>query len=555
MLHLPVRQVIRLFSIYRIVVRYGLDELILSTKIFRPLRLFAYLTPGYWLRPKHLTRGGRIRLALEELGPIFVKFGQILSTRRDLLPDDVAIELAKLQDNVSPFSGEIARHILEHAYGRPLSEVFAEFNYTPLAAASIAQVHAARLHNGRKVVVKVLRPGIKNMIHRDIELLYLIADLTNRYWTEGRRLRPREVVSEFEKNLDNELDLLQEAASATQLRRNFQNSDLLYIPEVEWDYTQSNVMVLERISGVPISDIATLKRLRINFQYLAEVGVEIFFTQVFRDNFFHADMHPGNIFVDTSDPFHPHYIAVDFGIMGTLSQDDQHYLAANFLAFFRRDYHRVAELHVHSGWIPANTRIEEFEGAIRSVCEPIFDKPLKEISFGLVLLRLFQTARRFNMEVQPQLVLLQKTLLNIEGLGRQLYPELDLWKTAKPYLERWMDERVGVRAFFKGIRTNLPLWAEKLPELPMLFYEALQQHHIQSVQLKRLNHEVGELRQEIKRHHSRLSVVLTGLALIFTASFFLSIQSWSLANSPMVGLTLGIIGSLMLLSALLKTKS
>jgi len=549
MRHLPIRQGLRLLTIFRIIVRYGIDEIVLSTKLLRPLRIFSYLTPGYWLRPKHLTRGMRIRLAIEELGPIFVKFGQILSTRRDLLPDDVAIELAKLQDNVPPFSNQIARQILEHTYGRPLPEVFASFEEAPLAAASIAQVHVAHLPNGREVVVKILRPGIKTIIQKDIQLLYLFADLANHYWPDGRRLRPREVIAEFEKNLENELDLMQEAANATQLRRNFQHTDLLYVPEVEWDYTRSNVLVLERISGIPISDIESLKRHRINFQHLAEIGVEIFFTQVFRDNFFHADMHPGNIFVDVTDPEHPHYIAVDFGIMGTLSQPDQHYLAANFLAFFRRDYHKVAELHVTSEWVPPETRVEEFEGAIRSVCEPIFDKPLKEISFGLVLLRLFQTARRFNVEVQPQLVLLQKTLLNIEGLGRQLYPDLDLWKTAKPYLERWMDERVGFRAFFHGLQTNLPLWAEKLPDLPLLIHEALSQRKVQVANLKRFNRELQDLKLTMRHLHERLVLILVSGTFLISASLILSLQPWPGWNLPLIGVGLGGMGTILLLLA------
>ncbi len=555
MLHLPIRQITRLFGIYQVIVRYGLDELILSTKLFGPLHLLGYLTPGYWLRPKHLSRGMRIRLALEELGPIFVKFGQILSTRRDLLPDDVAVELARLQDRVPPFDGQLARQILERTYGHSLEEVFSEFNEQPLAAASIAQVHAARLHNGREVVIKIVRPGIKPRIRKDIELLYLFADIANRYWSEGRRLRPREVVAEFEKNLYNELDLMQEAANATQLRRNFNQLDLLYIPEVEWNYTHPNCLVMERIHGVPISDIATLRQQGTNFKYLAESGVEIFFTQVFRDNFFHADMHPGNIFVDVSQPGRPHYIAVDFGIMGTLSQQDQHYLAANFLAFFRRDYHRVAELHVSSGWVPPNTRVEEFEGAIRSVCEPIFDRPLKEISFGLVLLRLFQTARRFNMEVQPQLVLLQKTLLNIEGLGRQLYPDLDLWKTAKPYLERWMDERVGFRAFFRGIRSNLPLWAEKLPDLPLLVHESLVQQQTQSERLKQLHQGLVELKGEIHHQQKRLQWVVIGSSLLFSASLILSLQAWKLWNMPLLGIVLGGAGCFLLLLALSTAKN
>ena len=549
-----IRQLIRLLTIYRVIVRYGLDELLLSTKLFRPLRLLAYFAPGYWLHHKDMTRGMRIRGALEELGPIFVKFGQILSTRRDLLPDDIALELAKLQDKVAPFDGEEACRILERAYHRPLHEIFAEFDRKPIAAASIAQVHAARLHNGREVIVKVLRPKIESFIRKDIELLYLFADIANRYWPEGRRLRPREVVAEFEKNLQDELDLIKEAANATQLRRNFKDSELLYIPEVEWDYTLSNVMVMERVSGTSISDIASLKRQGINFKYLAEAGVEIFFTQVFRDNFFHADMHPGNIFIDTHNPQRPFYIAVDFGIMGTLSKEDQHYLAANFLAFFRRDYRRVAELHVHSEWVPRGTRIEEFEGAIRSVCEPIFDKPLKEISFGMVLLHLFQTARRFQMEVQPQLVLLQKTLLNIEGIGRVLYPELDLWQTAKPFLERWMDERVGVRAFIKGIRANLPLWAETFPEFPMLIHETLTQRQADSGRLKQLNKEVTQLRQDMRHWRERLALILVGCALIISASIILSLKTWAIFNLNMLllGVVLGSMGSVMLLLALSK---
>ncbi|MDY6991594.1 MAG: ubiquinone biosynthesis regulatory protein kinase UbiB [Pseudomonadota bacterium] len=548
------RQAIRLVIIYGVIIRYGLDELLLSTKIFKPLRLLAYFTPGHWLRPQNLTRGERIRLAIEELGPIFVKFGQILSTRRDLLPDDIALELAKLQDKVAPFCGDEAREIIEHAYGCPLYEVFIEFDSIPIAAASIAQVHAARLHDGRRVVVKVVRPGIFNRIRRDIDVLYLFAQLTSRYWSEGKRLRPLEVVAEFEKNIYAELDLMQEAANATQLKRNFQDSELLYIPEVEWDYTQPTVMVMERISGVSISDLLTLQQQQVNLKHLAEIGVEIFFTQVFRDNFFHADMHPGNIFIDIQNPLRPHYIAVDFGIMGTLSQEDQQYLAANFLAFFRRDYRRVAELHLRSEWVPPNTRIEEFEGAIRSVCEPIFDKPLKEISFGMVLLRLFQTARRFNMQVQPQLVLLQKTLLNIEGLGRQLYPDLDLWQTAKPFLERWMDERVGFRAFFQGIRRNLPLWAEKMPELPLLIHEALNQQTLEAKQVKQIKQEIVQLRQEVQHQNDKLALILISCTLIVSASIILALKTWLISSveTLLLGLFLGIAGSVLLLFAWFK---
>jgi ubiquinone biosynthesis protein len=551
---LYLRRFFRLLTIYRIIIHYGIDELLLSTELLRSIKIFAYFTPGYWLRPKHLTRGMRVRLALEDLGPIFVKFGQILSTRRDLLPDDVALELAKLQDKVKPFHGDEARQIIETSYGKPLHQVFAFFNTEPIAAASIAQVHAAQLHDGRKMVVKVVRPGIAHAIQRDIELLYLLAELANKYWTEGRRLRPLEVVAEFEKNLHDELDLMLEAANATQLKRNFQHSKLLYVPEIEWNHTQRNVMVMERISGVPVSDIAELNRRNVNLKYLAETGVEIFFTQVFRDNFFHADMHPGNIFVNTDDPEKPFYIAVDFGIMGTLSREDQHYLAENFLAFFHRDYRRVAELHVRSEWVPAETRIEEFEGAIRSVCEPIFDKPLKDISFGLLLLRLFQTARRFQMEVQPQLVLLQKTLLNIEGLGRQLYPELDLWQTAKPFLERWMSERVGWRAFVQGVRDNLPLWAEKLPEMPILLHDALSQRPVEREQMKRLTFEIQQLRYEMQHQQQQSQLLWIGSTLLLCASIILALESKVVWNLPLLATLFGVTGTIMLTLGWLRSK-
>ena len=439
-------QALRLLHINRVLVRHGLDDIILATHLFRPIGFVRHLLPWNWLRGEdHRSRGERIRLTLEDLGPIFVKFGQMLSTRRDLLPDDIAGELAKLQDRVPPFAPAESRRIIEQAYGRPLAEVFAEFSEQPLASASIAQVHLARLFDGREAVVKVVRPGIARTIRRDIELLYLIAGLAQKYWREGRRLRPVEVVAEYEKTIFDELDLIREAANGAQLRRNFEHSPILYVPEIHWPYCRREVLVMERVRGIPVGQIEELRRLGVDMKKLSERGVAIFFTQVFRDSFFHADMHPGNIFVDASDPADPRYIAIDFGIIGTLSPVDQHYLAENFLAFFRRDYRRVAELHIESGWVPRDTRVDEFESAIRTVCEPIFDRPLREISFGGFLLTLFQTARRFNMEVQPQLVLLQKTLLNIEGLGRQLDPDLDLWTTAKPFLERWMNEQIGWR--------------------------------------------------------------------------------------------------------------
>jgi ubiquinone biosynthesis protein len=465
-------RLIRLLQISFILFRYGLDEFVLSLHLFRPLRFFLYFNP-YRKSNRKRSQGERIRLALQDLGPIFVKFGQALSTRRDFIPEDIADELAKLQDRVAAFPGEQARLIIEASCGKRLIEIFAEFDMAPLASASVAQVHAAKLLAGQEVVVKVLRPGIDKRIGKDVDLLYAIADLATRYWTAAKRLRPREVVAEFESCLQDELDLLREAASASQLRRNFLNSDLLYIPEIYWQYTQPKVLVMERIYGISIANIPALRKQGINLKKLAERGVEIFFTQVFRDCFFHADMHPGNIFVSPERKENPQYLGVDFGIMGSLSPEDQRYLAENLVAFFKRDYRRVAQLHVESGWIAPTTRINEFEAAIRTVCEPIFERPLKEISFGQLLLRLFQTARRFNMEVQPQLVLLQKTLFNIEGLGRQLYPDLDLWNTAKPFLERWLKKQLGPRAFLAKLREYAPYWAEKLPEMPDLIYQVL----------------------------------------------------------------------------------
>lgn len=491
----------RLFQINFILVRYGLDQLILSLHLFRPIRFFACCNPWNWHANRNRPRGERLRRALEALGPIFVKFGQALSTRPDLLPEDIVTELARLQDQVPPFPGEVAQALVEQAFNQPLHEIFQEFNLTPLASASIAQVHTARLKDGKEVVVKVLRPQVQKSIVRDVDLLYVLAGLAERYWSEGPRLRPREVVAEFERSLIDELDMLREAASASQLRRNFLHSHLLYIPEVYWTYCRENVLVTERINGIPISDIKTLKELNFDLKKLAERGVEIFFTQVFRDCFFHADMHPGNIFVARENPRDPQYLGVDFGIMGTLSSFDQRYLAENLLAFFNRDYQRVAELHVESGWVPVDTRVDEFEAAIRTVCEPIFERPLKDISFGQLLLRLFQTAGRFNMHIQPQLLLLQKTLFNVEGLGRQLYPDLDLWHTAKPFLENWVRQQTGPRAFLRKLRKNAPYWLEKLPELPELLYQTLTEVRAQAREnqlLKTANRQHGLKRRRYK---------------------------------------------------------
>jgi ubiquinone biosynthesis protein len=441
---------------------------------------------------------------------VFVKFGQAVSTRRDLLPSDIADELAKLQDRVPPFPGDVARGIIERALGRPVQEVFAAFDETPLAAASIAQVHSARLPQGEEVVVKVLRPGMRESIDRDLEVLHALAMLAQRYWRESRRLRPVEVVDEYEKTILDELDLLREAANAAQLKRNFAGSRLLYVPEVHWDFCRVNVMVMERIHGVPISDMERLRAAGTDLKKLAENGVQIFFTQVFRHNFFHADMHPGNIFVLLDDPAMPRYAAVGFGIVGTLDPRDQHYLAENFLAVFNRDYHRVAQLHLESGWVPADTRVDEMESAVRTVCEPIFDRPLKDISFGRILLRLFEISRRFNMQIQPQLILLQKTLLNVEGLGRDLYPDLDIWNTATPILREWMRERSSVTGLLRSLRSQAPELMTAARSLPLILQRLLRERPDatleQAAQLRRLREELE--RAQRRRDAQLLAVLL-----------------------------------------------
>jgi ubiquinone biosynthesis protein len=467
-LPVPVR-IFRLAKIITVGLRYGLDQMVLDVDASgRLLKLWHVFF--FWRRYKQ-PRAVRLRRALESLGPIFVKFGQMLSTRRDLLAPDIANELALLQDRVPPFPVDQALATLESLYGKPVETVFRDFDRTPIASASVAQVHFAELPDGTEVAVKILRPGIERVIAHDIALLETAALLLDKLWVDGRRLKPREVVAEFAKYLHDELDLMREAANCSQLRRNFTDSPLLLVPEVHWDWCGRSVMVMERMHGVPISQSEALIAQGNDLSALSRAGVEIFFTQVFRDGFFHADMHPGNIFVHRDG----RYIALDFGIMGTLNEVDKNYLAQNFLAFFKRDYRRVATAHIEAGWVPAHTRVDEFEAAIRTVCEPIFDRPLKDISFGKTLLRLFQTARRFEMEVQPQLVLLQKTLLNIEGLGRQLDPELDLWTTAKPFLERWMDQQMGWRALVRGMREEAPTWAATLPQLPRLVHDALRE--------------------------------------------------------------------------------
>jgi len=499
---------LRLARIFGVGLRFGLHEFVprLSRNAF--LVFFNRKEP----------RARRLREALEALGPIFVKFGQVLSTRRDLLPLDIADELAKLQDRVPPFQSELAVQEIERSLGKPIHDLFASFEKQPVASASIAQVHLATLKDGREVAVKVLRPRVEEEIAKDVALLETAAALAERLWAEGRRLKPREVVAEFERHLAEELDLMREAAHASQLRRNFAGSALLVVPEVHWDLCAQRVMVMQRMHGIPISQRKILEERGVDIPALARAGVEIFFAQVFRDGFFHADMHPGNIFVSTEGETKGRYIALDFGIMGTLSEADKNYLAQNFLAFFNRDYRRVAQAHLDAGWVPAGTRIEEFEAAIRAVCEPVFARPLKEIYFGKLLLRLFQTSRRFNVEVQPQLVMLQKTLLNVEGLGRDLDPDLDLWKTAKPYLERWMSEQIGWRGLLKAIRREAPFWAATLPQLPRLLHRALSEDRLTPIQAA-----LDKLADENARRNDLLSalLVIVTAALILAAVFSL----------------------------------
>jgi ubiquinone biosynthesis protein len=509
------RVLARLLQIQRVLLKHGLDDFVRATHLYRPLRFLFFLSPGTWFeRRRRASRGERLRLALEELGPIFVKFGQAVSTRRDLLPQDIADELAKLQDRVPPFPGAAARQIIERAYGRPVTEVLAEFDEQPLAAASIAQVHVARLVGGQEVVVKVLRPGMRERIERDLEVLYALAQLAQRYWPPARRLRPLEIVGEYVKTIIDELDLMREAANAAQLRRNFAGSDLLYVPEVYWDYCRLEVMVMERIHGVPISDMERLRAADTDIAKLAENGVRIFFTQVFRHNFFHADMHPGNIFVLLNDARNPRYAAIDFGIMGTLDPSDQHYLAENFLAVFDRDYRRVALLHVESGWVPPGTRVDEMESAVRTVLEPIFNRPLKDVSFGNILVRLFEISRRFNMEVQPQLILLQKTLLNVEGLGRDLYPELDIWQTASPILREWMRERLSLRQVLHDLKRQMPELIEVARSIPTLLNGAIQRARGEQVRGQVSSVDIEMLREEIRQASRRRDAVPIGAALL-----------------------------------------
>jgi ubiquinone biosynthesis protein len=505
-------RITRLVKILRTVGRYRLDELLDADKLPATLRFSLRISPWRLNPVPDLSRGARLRKALEELGPVFIKFGQMLSTRRDLLPEDIADELAKLQDDVPPFPESQSVAIIEDALGKPVAELYANFEASPMASASVAQVHAARLHSGEEVVVKVVRPDIEPVIRQDIALMFTLAKLVNRYAPDGKRLRPLEVVRDYELIILDELDLAREAANASQLRRNFEDGKLVYVPQVYWDYTRREVFTMERIYGIPVTDMKVLREKKVDLKLLAERGVEIFFTQVLRDSFFHADMHPGNIFVDATDPADPTYIAVDCAIIGALSESDQYYLARNLLGIFQRDYREVAQLHVECGWVPADTRVQDFESALRAVCEPVFERPISEISFGQLLIYLFKTARRFDMEVQPSLVLLQKTLLNIEGLGRQLYPDLNLWDTAQPFLEEWVAQRYSPQSVLKRLQRHAPSWLEQLPQLPDVVMDNLQSardlEQRFSIQQQETQHLQDQARESVRRRRRYLIAAL-----------------------------------------------
>ncbi|MES2822516.1 MAG: ubiquinone biosynthesis regulatory protein kinase UbiB [Pseudomonadota bacterium] len=546
--------IFRLIKILRVFLRYRLDTLL--PKQHLPLRVKILLLPCLLFPASTLNRGERLRRACEELGPIFVKFGQLLSTRPDLVPADIIAELNYLQDQVPPFAKEDFRKMVELALGDAIENIFSDYDAEPLASASVAQVHAATLKNGRKVVIKAIRPGIEHVIAQDVALLLKMAKLLERFSVDGRRLRPVEIVQDYRTTIFDELDLQREAANASQLRRNFSNSNLLYVPEVFWDYTRNNIMVMERIYGIAVTDIDALTAQNTDMKKLAERGVEIFFTQVFEHNFFHADMHPGNIFVAHEQPHAsgPQYIAVDMAIIGSLTRADQYYLARNLLAMFRRDYRQVAELHIQSGWVPSHIRVEELEAAIRTVCEPIFEKPLKEISFGHVLLNLFRTAQRFEMNVQPQLVLLQKTLLNIEGLGRQLYPDLDLWNTAHPFLERWIKNRFHPKSLWGELKRYAPEWMEKFPQVPQLVFNSLQQ--LQNIgQLAPELHKTAQQLQKRNKPFIRqhwLALIIFGLAIVVAnpvINDWLS-ESWQALHFSTPSVILGLLG----LAIILKRK-
>ncbi len=544
------KQFARLLKISAILSKYQLDEFLEATHLYRPMRLLRVVMPG----SKEIAdkpRGERLRLALHEMGPIYVKFGQIISTRRDLVAPDIADELALLQDQVPPFPGEDAQAIIEKALEKPVSELFASFSLEPLASASIAQVHEATLPDGREVVVKVVRPGIRRQIRRDIDLLMQVAQLAEKYWEGGARVKPPEFVREFEMFIFDELDMNREAANASVLRQNFENSDDLYVPEIHWDYTRQQVLVMERIHGVPISDVEKLREAGVNMEKLAKTGIRVFYTQVFRDNLFHADMHPGNIFVDISEPENPTYIALDFGIVASLTQRDLYFISENFLAMFKRDYYRVALLHQEAGWVPHDTRIEELEAAIRAVGEPVFSRPLNEISFGELMLKLIQVAYRFKLDIQPQLIMLQKTLLNIEGLGRELFPELDVLAASKPELERILREKHGIDSAARDLRERLPGWLSKAPDMPGLLHDYLKQA-TEGTLVSRIDaQDLAALRLSESRANRTTTRAISGGALFFSGTLMMALETgpWYLFGASSLGLLALVSGAWLLFRA------
>ncbi len=543
-------QFLRILAIQRVLIKYGLDEFIFATHLFRPIRFIFYLLPWNWFGRTKGPRAERMRLMLEELGPIYVKLGQILSTRRDLMPQDIADEFAKLQDNVAPFSGKLARKIIEDVYEKNLDDVFQEFDETPLASASVAQVHRAVLRDGREFIIKVIRPDIERIIRRDLALLHMLAEKGERYYRKGRALRFTGVVAEFEKTLLNELDLQREAANASQLRRNFLDEQQYHVPEVSWELTKRNVLAIEYVSGISVRDVDALSKAGVDLKWLAEYGVQIFFKQVFRDNFFHADMHPGNIFVVPAENGQPARVnVIDFGIMCSLTEFDQRYLADNFLAFLNRDYHRVAALHIESGWVPKGTRLDELESSIRSVCEPLLDRPMREISFGELLQRLFQIARSFNVEIMPQLIMLQKTIINIEGIGRQLYPELNLWNAARPELERWMEQRIGVRGLIEGAKVNIPKLIDRLPDLPNRAIDVLDRLYDGKIEMENKSKEIHKLRQEMQVYNRRTVLAVVGSGFLMSSAIIYALDNnthGDFLSVPIVSWLLGFAGMMLL---------
>ena len=537
---------LRLLAIQRVLISHGLDEIIFATHLLRPVRFLFYILPWNWFSKNKQKRAVRMRLMLDELGPIYVKLGQILSTRRDLIPEDIADEFAKLQDNVAPFPGEIARKIIEDAYGCNISDVFLKFNEVPLASASVAQVHSATLKDGRDFIIKVIRPGIEKLIRKDLDLLQSLAEKAERYNKNAKSLKFTGVVKEFEKTIFNELDLQREASNASQLYRNFRDERRYHVPRIDWELTRRNVLAIERVEGISIRDINALKVASIDLKCLAEFVVEIFFTQVFRDNFFHADMHPGNIFiVPGKEKELPIIKVIDFGIMCSLTEYDQHYLADNLVAFLNRDYNRVAVLHIKSGWVPSETRIDELEGAIRTVCEPLLDRPIHEISLGELLQRLFQIARSFDVEILPQLVLLQKTIINIEGIVRQLHPHLDLWETARPEMERWMSERMGVKGLIKGTILNLPRIIERLPELPNRAIDLIDKIYDGKIEMENKSEEIHKLREEMKIYNRKTILSVIGSGLILSSSIIYALNNTThgaMISVPLASWVLGLFG-------------